>query len=67
MQEEIHVQKIEKKKKKEEKKIKYYEREKNVFKSFLKTVSEAASLVVIGSIFHRRGPMTKKALSPVKR
>ena len=31
-----------------------------VFKSFLKTVSEAASLV--GSIFHRRGPVTKKAL-----
>ena len=32
----------------------------------LKTVSETASLVVIGSIFHRRGPMTKKASSPVE-
>ena len=29
-------------------------------KVFLKTVSDAASLVAIGSIFHRRGPMTKK-------
>ena len=35
-------------------------RKRYVFKSFLKTASEAASLVVIGSIFHTRGPMTKK-------
>ena len=34
-----------------------------VFKSFLKTASEVASLMVIGSIFHRRGPMTKKTIA----
>ena len=36
-------------------------RKKDMFlKVFLKTVSETASLVVIGSIFHSRVPMTKR-------
>ena len=57
MQEEIHVQK----KYKNKEKIKCYEKKDMFLKVFLKTVSEAASLVVIGSTFHRRGTMTKKA------
>ena len=52
---------------KKEEKIKCYEKKDMFLKVVLKTASEAASLVVIGSVFHRRGPMTKKALSPMER
>ena len=42
-------------------------RKKICFEKFLKTVSETASLMSVGSEFHRSGPRMEKALSPAER
>ena len=46
--------------------MKYYEKKDMFWEVLMKTVSETASLMSVGSKFHRLGPKTEKALSPAE-